>query len=106
MEDIMYRNVKRERHRTGALGLAAIACSSLVLAAAPASADSVTAWILRAGRAACAACLAPTGNGLVEARMYAMVHVAIHDALNAIHRRYQPYAFDDIVHAPTSPRSA
>ncbi|HWL91375.1 MAG TPA: vanadium-dependent haloperoxidase, partial [Actinomycetota bacterium] len=28
-----------------------------------------------------------------ESRMYAMTHVAIHDALNAIDRRYRPYAF-------------
>jgi hypothetical protein len=26
--------------------------------------------------------------------MYAMMHIAIHDALNAIDRKYQPYAFD------------
>jgi hypothetical protein len=48
-----------------------------------ARADAVTDWNVRAGRAAMAACLSPTGNGLAEARMYAMVHVAIHDALNA-----------------------
>lgn len=28
--------------------------------------------------------------------MYAMAHIAIHDALNAIQRRYAPYAYDDI----------
>lgn len=32
-------------------------------------------------------------NGLLEARIYAMTHAAIHDALNAIDLRYQPYAF-------------
>ncbi len=59
-----------------------------------ARADAVTDWNVRAGRAAMAACLSPTGNGLAEARMYAMVHVAIHDALNAINRRSRPYALD------------
>jgi hypothetical protein len=59
-----------------------------------ARADAVADWNVRAGRAAMAACLSPTGNGLAEARMYAMVHVAIHDALNAINRRSRPYALD------------
>ena len=71
-----------------------------------AQADAVTAWNARAARAALAACLAPAGNGLAEARMYAMVHVAIHDALNAIDRRSRPYAYDAEVHSPTSPRAA
>jgi hypothetical protein len=56
-----------------------------------ARADAVTDWNVRAGTAAIAACLSPTGNGLAEARMYAMVHVAIHDALNAIDRRSRPF---------------
>ena len=59
-----------------------------------ARADAVTDWNVRAGRAAMAACLSPTGNALAESRMYAMVHVAIHDALNAINRRSRPYALD------------
>ena len=33
-------------------------------------------------------------NPLHESRLYAMMHVAIHDALNAIDRRSRPYAFD------------
>ena len=33
--------------------------------------------------------------------MYAIAHIAIHDALNAIDRRYEPYAYDAI---PTSRR--
>ena len=62
--------------------------------AGPASSgDAVWAWNENAGDAALAACIAPTGNPLHESRMYAMMHVAIHDALNAIHRRSQPYAF-------------
>ena len=59
-----------------------------------ARADAVTDWNVGAGRAATAACLSPTGNALAESRMYAMVHVAIHDALNAINRRSRPYALD------------
>ena len=36
-------------------------------------------------------CLSPANHPLHEARMYAMMHVAIHDALNAIDRRARPY---------------
>ena len=57
------------------------------------SGDAVSVWNANAGDAALAACIAPTGNPLHESHMYAMTHVAIHDALNAIDRRYQPYAF-------------
>ena len=64
-----------------------------------AAADAVTDWNVSVGRASVAACLAPFGNGPAEARMYAMVHVAIHDALNAIDRRSRPYAFDAEVNA-------
>src|SRR5262245_33240937 len=69
-------------------------CVAALLWPHPAGADAVTDWSVRAGRAAVAACLSPTGNGLAEARMYAMVHAAIHDALNAIDRRSRPYTFD------------
>jgi hypothetical protein len=74
----------------------------LVLFSVPAAAaDAVTAWNARAGQAAVAACLAPEGNALQESRMYAMVHAAIHDAVNAIDRRSQPYAYD-VLASPTA----
>ncbi len=59
-----------------------------------ASADAVVTWNENAAKAATAACLHMSGNGLAESRMYAMVHVAVHDAVNAIDRRSRPYAFD------------
>lgn len=65
--------------------------------------DAVLIWNANAGQAALAACLAPTGNPLFESRIYAMMHVAIHDALNAIERRSRPYAFHGRTHRPTSP---
>ena len=71
-----------------------------------AQADAVTDWNVRAGRAAVAACLSPAGNGLAEARMYTMVHVAIHDALNAIERHSRPYAFDERVSSAASTAAA
>ena len=51
-------------------------------------------WNANAGVAATEACIAPLANPLHESRIYAMMHVAIHDALNAIDRRSRPYAFD------------
>ena len=45
-------------------------------------------------------------DALHESRMMAMMHVAIHDALNAIDRRYQPYAFDGRAPADASTDAA
>lgn len=86
--------------RTGAvlgsvsgLVLAALATTAAGPAAA-AGHTAVTDWNAAAGRAAVAACIAPLDNPLHESRMYAMTHLAIHDALNAIDRRFEPYAAD------------
>ena len=56
--------------------------------------------------AATAACIAPLDNPLHESRMYAMMHIAIHDALNAIDRRSRPYAFDMQAEPGASPDAA
>ena len=63
-----------------------------------AAADAVTDWNANAGKAALAACISPAMDPFHESRLYAMVHVAIHDALNALDRRSRPYVFD--VQAP------
>jgi PAP2 superfamily len=55
--------------------------------------DAVSVWNANAGDAAVAACLAPSNNPLHESRLYAAMHLAVHDALNAIDRRSRPYAF-------------
>jgi hypothetical protein len=61
-------------------------------ASGPASGpNAVTAWNANAGEAVTAAC-ALGGYAPQEARLYAMMHVAVHDALNGIDRRSQPYA--------------
>jgi hypothetical protein len=74
-----------------------------------AAADPVIHWNETALSAAFAGNLDNLAFGcndaLHESRMMAMMHVAVHDALNAIDRRYQPYAFDG--HAPdASPDAA
>ena len=68
--------------------------------------DAVTDWNANAGVAATAACIAPIDNPLHESRIYAMMHVAIHDALNAIDRRSRPYAFDRRAAPGASPEAA
>ena len=74
--------------------------------AAPAGSDAVTLWNTNAGAAATKACIAPLDDPLHELRMYAMMHVAIHDALNAIDRRFRPYTFDKLAEAGASPDAA
>jgi hypothetical protein len=79
-------------------------------APAPSSAmqpdDAVIAWNINASAAARAACLAPVNNPIHESRMFAMVHVGVHDALNAIDRRSRPYAFDGEAAPGASPEAA
>jgi hypothetical protein len=74
--------------------------------AAVAVEDPVTLWNANAGVAATEACLAPLNNPLHESRIYAMMHIAVHDALNAIDRRSRPYTFDVEAEAGTSPDAA
>ena len=91
------------------VSLSALLASFIAVAPAPYAAeagDAVTAWNANAGVAATAACLAPLNNPLHESRMYAMMHVAVHDALNAIDRRSRPYAFEEEAEPGASPDAA
>jgi hypothetical protein len=63
----------------------------LAVSPARARADAVTDWDVIAFYAAEA-----SGKGPVTSCDIAMAHVAIHDALNAIDRRYEPYAYDAV----------
>ena len=87
------------RSITRTLGLTL--CLHLILAGRV-GADPVTDWNANAGKAAIASCISPANDPLHESRLYAMMHIAIHDALNAIDRRSRPYAFDVRVERPTS----
>jgi len=68
--------------------------------------DAVIAWNANAGVAATKACIAPLNNPLHESRMYATMHIAIHDALNSIDRRFRPYTFDRQAEPGASPDAA
>src|SRR5262245_26248184 len=77
---------------------------SLALAGAPARADVVTDWNVIATNAI------PAGGlnfpAIQGSRILAMTHAAIHDALNAIDRRYKPYALDRRAEPGASPEAA
>jgi hypothetical protein len=75
-------------------------------AAADPAADAVVVWNANAGEAAIAACWPPNNAPILEARLYAMAHIAIHDALNAIDHRFETYAYAADAPAGTSPEAA
>ena len=82
-----YEEPGQEDHRTVSIAVSSSWPNAV-------SADAVVRWNENAAKAATAACLHISGNGLAESRMYAMVHAAVHDAVNTIDRRSRPYAFD------------
>ena len=89
-------NVIRKLRTIRIVGLVMCLAAGVFLTSAMASQraageNAVDNWSANAGEAAIAACFIG-GYGPQEARMYAMMHVAIHDALNAIDRRSTPYA--------------
>src|SRR5512139_2585609 len=71
-----------------------------------AAADAVTDWNKNLGDIAVAACISPAPDPFHESRLYAMAHVAVHDALNAIERRSRPYEYDAVAPAGASPDAA
>ena len=83
-------------------GKTAVDVRSVSTRAAP---NAVIAWNENVREASIAAC-SIGGAGPAEARMFALAHLAIHDALNGIHRHSHPYAAN--LHAPrwTSPDAA
>ena len=60
----------------------------------PAGPDAVLVWNETATGAAVACGITPDGNPPYESRLYAMTHIAIHDALNEIRPVYQPYTYN------------
>ena len=68
--------------------VAALAAALLVTAIARrVSADEVTRW----NQVATDASAVANTNPLTESRIFAILHVAIHDAVNAVELRYEPY---------------
>jgi PAP2 superfamily len=87
---------------TPRLGVCLLSAALSVTVVDSARADAVTDWNIAATTAAAA----PFVGGIPQGRIFAMTHAAIHDALNAIDRRYQPYAFDVRADPNASPEAA
>ena len=68
--------------------------------------DAVLAWNEITADATVLSGIAPLLNPLHESRIYAMVHIAVHDALNGIERRSRPYAVDLRLLPKASPSAA
>lgn len=75
---------------------------SLVFAAAQARAGEVERW----NRIATDVSAAAQTDPLTESRVFSIMHAAMHDALNAIERRYEPYRADITAARGTSPDAA
>ncbi|MGA7904561.1 MAG: hypothetical protein WCA06_18160, partial [Terrimicrobiaceae bacterium] len=68
--------------------VAALATALLITTVATkASADEVTRW----NQVATHASAVSNTNPLTESRIFAILHVAIHDAVNTVELRYEPY---------------
>jgi PAP2 superfamily len=76
--------------RTFASGIGVCFLTLSLAWSSAARSDVVTHWNENAGKPTIIGC----NLGSYESRMYAMMHIAIHDALNAIDRRFQPYILD------------
>lgn len=69
--------------------------------------DAVLDWNATATSAAVACGFTPEGNPLYESRLYAMTHIAIHDALNEIRPLYESYSYSPAgSHPHASPEAA
>lgn len=84
------------------LRLIVVTLLAAVAFANTARADVVTDWNVIATANAPAA----GKNAIQQSRIYAMTHAAIHDALNAIDRRYKPYALNMHGNPGASPAAA
>jgi hypothetical protein len=92
------------------LAVLVLVVSSFPVALQAITNDAVLYWNETAANAGFAAGLDNPTEGCVdplhESRIFAMMHAAIHDALNAIERRSQPYALTSYAPAGSSPEAA
>lgn len=98
-------SIPMARRRLAVIAVAAIACSALFVAAAPrgaAAADKVADWNVLGMDVA----VAGGQNPIVLSRTMAMMHLAVHDALNAVDRRYEPYIYFGPVDRSADPAAA
>ena len=95
-------DARRLRLSRFALLTLAICGAAVIVGIAPAGADEVTDW-----NAIAVDVLVIGGqNPVVMTRGLAMAHLAVHDALNAIDRRYEPYLYDARSEPGAAPEAA
>jgi len=92
---------KRRKPRRHQLRHALLACGVSLAIANPAFADAVTEWNLKTGTV-----IGFTGGPPLQTRAYAMVQIAVHDALNAIDPRYKSYTKIGAFSPGASPEAA
>jgi hypothetical protein len=98
----MHSSLNRQSRRHFCAALLLFVIMSCATLSAPARADAVTEWDVIAFNAAEA-----SGKiGPATSCDIAMAHLAMHDALNAIDRRYNPYAYDVVAPRGASPDAA
>ncbi len=68
--------------------------------------SAVLDWNATATSAAVACGITPDGNPPFEARVYAMTHIAVHDALNEIRPVYRSYAYSPAGSRPSASAEA
>jgi hypothetical protein len=93
----MVQQIRRPSGWTAAAVLAAV-----IATPSEGRADAVTEWNVIALQAHAAS----SPNGVIRTRVLAMVHAAVHDAINAIDRRADPYAFHMRAVDTASPEAA
>lgn len=79
-----------------------VLCLTTALLISPAAANGVVQW----NETAMKAVVANGQNNVVSTRTLAMVQAAVHDALNAINRRYDAYYFEGPADTAASPDAA
>ncbi len=84
--------IKKRASHTWPSGVLCLLALCVVPNAASAAQDAVTEWNLNAEKAVLASAI--SSNAVNTARVYALMHAAIFDAVNGIERRYTPYHVD------------
>jgi hypothetical protein len=86
--------------------VALAALAGVVLLGAPAAAATPAAEVLEWNVTGFAVTADAGMNPILQSRALAMTHLAVHDALNAIERRYEPYLHEGRGEAGASPTAA
>jgi membrane-associated phospholipid phosphatase len=88
------------------LAPARLSCALVLAAASVAPSAARADEVIRWNRVATMATAAADTDPLTESRIFAILHAAIHDAVNGVERRYTPYRESTLVATDASPDAA